>query len=187
MAADRYPSFWRFLHWLIAFLVLVLLGVGFWMVNRSEADLWDALTGNLYASHKAAGFLVLWLMVARLVVRFRGRTPDYPASVSETVRKLAKSTHHLMYLLLLAVPLLGWAGVTAYPALVIAGGVHLPAMPGVPQSEALAKQLFSIHETLAIVLSVLIALHVAGALKHLLIDKDGVFQRMGFGKKTTRL
>lgn len=183
MKVDGYPSFWRFLHWLMAVLVMALLIVGFWMVDRSDANLWDGLTGNLYASHKAFGFLVLWLMVIRLVVRLTRGVPDYPPGMSDTIRKLAKSTHYLMYLLLFAVPLLGWAGVTAFPALVIAGGFHLPAMPGVPQDEALAKQLFSIHGTLAIALCVLIAVHLAGALKHLLIDKDGVFERMGFGKK----
>jgi cytochrome b561 len=183
MKPDRYPLVWRVLHWLIALMVLTLLVVGFWMVSRSEADLWDALTGNLYASHKAIGFSVLWLMVLRLVIRITRRPPEYPESVSSGIKKLAASTHHLMYLLLFAIPLLGWAGVTAYPALIVAGGVYLPAMPGIPEDQALAKQLFSIHGTLAIVLCVLIAIHIAGALKHLLINKDGVFERMGLGKK----
>jgi len=183
MASDRYPFFWRVLHWLIAIPVLALLVIGFWMVTRSEADLWDALTGNLYASHKAIGFSVLWLMVLRLIIRITHRTPAYPPSMPKGIIKLAKSTHHLMYLLLLAIPLLGWAGVTAYPALIVAGDIYLPAMPGIPEDQALAKRLFSIHGTLAIVLCVLIAIHLAGALKHLLIDKDGVFGRMGFGKK----
>jgi len=183
MKPDRYPLVWRVLHWLIALMVLTLLVVGFWMVSRSEADLWDALTGNLYASHKAIGFSVLWLMVLRLVIRITRRPPEYPESVSSGIKKLAASTHHLMYLLLFAIPLLGWAGVTAYPALIVAGGVYLPAMPGIPENEALAKQIFSIHGTLAIVLCILSAVHIAGALKHFLITKDGVFGRMGFGKK----
>jgi cytochrome b561 len=76
------------------------------------------------------------------------------------------------------VPLLGWAGVTAYPALITIGGYNLPAMPFVPVSEDLAKQLFNIHGWLALALGAVIIAHIAGSLKHLFIDRDGVFQRM---------
>jgi cytochrome b561 len=88
--------------------------------------------------------------------------------------------HGALYLLLLVVPLLGWAAVTAFPALITLNGFHLPAMPGIPQDQALAKQLFEIHGNLALVLAVLALAHIAAGLHHLLIKKDGVFQRMWF-------
>jgi len=83
-----------------------------------------------------------------------------------------------MYLLLLVVPLLGWAGVSAFPALITIAGYHLPAMPGIPKDQALAKQIFEIHGTLAMALLILVVGHVAAALKHLFINRDNVFQRM---------
>jgi len=86
--------------------------------------------------------------------------------------------HGLLYVLLFAVPLLGWAGVTAYPALITVAGYHLPAMPGITPNEALAKQLFALHGTLAFVLGALVIGHIAAALKHLMFNRDGVFERM---------
>jgi cytochrome b561 len=73
--------------------------------------------------------------------------------------------------------LFGWAGVTAFPALITLGGYHLPAMPLVPENSDLAARLFAIHGALAIALSVLIAGHIAAAMRHML-RKDGIFRRM---------
>lgn len=168
----------RWLHWIVAMLVLTLLPMGFWMVDRAEADIWDGLTGTLYASHKALGFLVLWLVAWRLILRAVHTAPDYPTSVSPSIQKLAKTTQWLMYLLLLIIPLLGWAGVTAFGALNLFWGMSLPAMPGIAADKVFAKELFAIHGWLAIALCVLLFMHIAGALKHLLVDRDGVFDHM---------
>ena len=182
MATAKYPLIWRLLHWVIAIMVLAMLPIGFWMADRGEAGLWGALTGTLYASHKTVGFLVLWLMVVRLVFRLTITPPSYPPQMPAFIRRLAHSTHHLMYVLLFAIALLGWAGVTAFPALSIAGGWSLPSMPFIPESRTLSKLLFTIHGWLAIVLSILVVVHIAGALKHRFIDKDGVFDRMSLKK-----
>jgi cytochrome b561 len=182
MATAKYPLIWRLLHWVIAIMVLAMLPIGFWMADRGEAGLWGALTGTLYASHKTVGFLVLWLMVVRLVFRLTITPPSYPPQMPAFIRRLAHSTHHLMYVLLFAIALLGWAGVTAFPALSIAGGWSLPSMPFIPESRTLSKLLFTIHGWLAIVLSILVVVHIAGALKHKFIDKDGVFDRMSLKK-----
>jgi cytochrome b561 len=182
MVGARYPYFWRVLHALIALLVVIMIPVGFWMADRGAAGLWDGLTGSLYASHKAIGFLVLWLMVLRLVIRLSKPTPPYVKPLPPVIRLLAHATHHAMYVLLFAVPLLGWAGVTAFPALVTLGGYDLPAMPGIAQDQVLAKQLFAWHGWLATALAALIVLHIAGALKHGLIDRDHVIERMSLRK-----
>ena len=146
---QTYTRTQRLLHWLTAVFIAALVMLGLWMKERSGANIWDALTNTLYAWHKLIGFLVLLL-----------------------------TAHGVLYLLLLAVPLLGWAGVTAYPALITVGGYNLPAMPGIPQDQALAKQLFEIHGNLALLLAVLALGHLTAALYHLVIKKDGVFQRM---------
>jgi cytochrome b561 len=78
------------------------------------------------------------------------------------------------------IPLFGWAGVTAFPALITVGGYHLPGMPGIPQDQALAKQLFQIHYYLILALIAIASVHIAAGLSHLWLKKDGVFQRIWF-------
>lgn len=183
MHADKqYALCWRVLHWLVALLVLTLIPVGLWMSDRSKANLWNGLTDSLYSWHKAIGFVVLGLMLLRIFVKFIFTAPPYPTSLSPRLVLFAKWLHHFMYMLLVLAPLLGWAGVTAYPALITVGGYHLPALPFIPQDEALAKQLFNIHGTVTLTLAACVVLHVAAALKHLLIDRDGIFQRMWLRK-----
>lgn len=181
-ASSNYSFTWRVLHWLIALLVMILIPVGLWMTSRGEANIWDDLANLLYAWHKAIGFTVLCLMVLRLAIRLRTGHPPYPASMSHLLVLAANTVHRLMYVLLLVVPLLGWAGVTAFPALITLGGYHLPAFPFVAPNETLAKQLFEIHGTLALILAALIIGHIGAAFMHLLIKRDGIFQRMWFGK-----
>lgn len=173
-----YSSPRKWLHWLTVLCLLALFPLGKWMTTRAAANLWDDLTNLIYGWHKLIGMAVLILIVLRILAKFAWPDPAYEPPVSRTIQVLAKSVHGLMYLLLLVVPLLGWAGVSAFPALITIAGYHLPAMPGIPKDQALAKQIFEIHGTLAMVLLVLIVGHVAAALKHLLIDRDGVFQRM---------
>lgn len=175
---QAYSTTQRLLHWLTAVLITVLIVLGIWMTERSGANIWDGLTNTLYAWHKLIGFLVLLLTALRLVVKLRSTRPLYPANVPPSTIKFAAAAHGVLYLLLLIVPLLGWAGVTAYPALITVGGVDLPAMPGIPKDQALAKQLFEIHGNLALVLTFLALGHIAAALRHLLFKRDGVFQRM---------
>lgn len=176
----QYPSNWRVLHWLIALCVMGLIPIGLLIEARTEANLWDDLTNLLYSIHKATGFTVLLLMLVRIGFKIAYRTPAYPDVMSRAQVIAAKSLHLLFYVLLVVVPLFGWAGVTAFPALIIVPGFELPGFPGVPQDEALAEKLFQIHGTLALLLAFLILGHIGAALRHLLIRKDGVFQRMWF-------
>ena len=174
---QKYPAGWRLLHWLMALMVLTLIPVGLWMASRAEADIWGELTNTLYSWHKLIGFSVLSLMILRIIVRVRLKTPGYPDTMPRRLRLAAGLVHRLMYALLVLTPLLGWAGVTAFPALITVGGYELPAMPFVPEDGDLAKRLFDLHGVFAITLAVLIAGHFAGAVRHL-IRGDGIFRRM---------
>lgn len=174
---NKYPITWRALHWMMALMILTLIPIGLWMASRAEANLWGELTDTLYAWHKAIGFTVLILMIVRIVVKIRAKTPPYPDDMPRNLQVAAKGLHHLMYVLLVVTPLTGWAGVTAFPALITLGGYDLPAMPLIPQNGDLAAQLFEIHGALAITLSVLISGHIAAAFRHM-IRKDGIFRRM---------
>lgn len=174
---QKYPAAWRALHWVIAVLVIVTIPIGLWMTARGEASIWGPLTNTLFSSHKAIGFVVLLLMLVRIGMKAAAKTPPYPDEMPRRLQLAAKSLHHLMYLLLVLTPLLGWAGVTAFPALGTFGGYNLPAMPLVPVNEDLAARLFAIHGTLAIILAVLILGHIGAAFRHM-VRKDGVFRRM---------
>lgn len=178
----KYPFPWRILHLLIAALVLTLIPVGLWMASRGAAGIFDTLTNSLYSLHKTIGFTVLSLMIVRVLVKVSMAAPAYPQSMSRATVVAARSLHHVLYLLLFITPLLGWAGVTAFPALGIAAGISLPALPLVPQDEELAARLFQIHGVFAVTLAILLLGHVAAALQHLL-RRDGVFQRMWFSRQ----
>lgn len=180
--ASKYPFSLRLIHWASVLLLITLVILGFWMTNRSSANLWDALTNTLYAWHKALGFTALLVVGLRLIIRSRTQPAPDPVLLPKTQQTLIKIVHISLYGLLITVPLLGWAGVTAFPALITLGGYNLPAMPGVPVDQVLAKQLLGIHGTLAIVLIVVALGHIFAGLKHLLIDKDGIFNKIWFGK-----
>lgn len=174
---QKYPAGWRVLHWLMALMVFALIPIGIVMAERADAELWGPLTDMLYNWHKAIGFSVLLLMVLRIVIKVWLKGPPYPDEMPRKLQLAAKSLHHLLYVLLVVTPLFGWAGVTAFPALITLGGYHLPAMPFVPVNEALAEQLFAIHGTLAMILAALIVGHIGAAVRHM-VRKDGVFRRM---------
>jgi len=111
---QQYPAGWRLLHWLMALMLLTLIPIGFWMASRAEADMWGALTNTLYSLHKAIGFSVLLLMILRIAVKIRLEAPHYPDEMPRSLQSAAKSLHHLMYIMLVVTPLLGWAGVTPF-------------------------------------------------------------------------
>ena len=170
----------RLIHRITAVLIVASLVLGFWMTDRSAANLWDELTNTLYSWHKLIGFLILLITGLRILIKLRATRPAYPISVSQGQIQLAKSVQGALYLLLVLVPLFGWAGVTAFPALITVGGYHLPAMPGIPKDQALAKQIFEIHGYLALALIAVALAHIAAGLSHLWLKKDGVFERMWF-------
>jgi cytochrome b561 len=175
--AEVYNPTARKFHWWTVLLVLVMFPLGFGMVYRgTELKIWDATTNNLYSAHKLIGFIVLWLVVARLVYRVRNGAPaDEPTL--EWWQKLASHvTHWSLYGLLLVVPLLGWLGVSRYGALSIFGLFSLPPIATVNQDAA--ATIFWLHGAAAILMLLAIGAHFGAALFHYFIRKDGVLMRM---------
>jgi len=163
----------RALHWLVAVLVFGQIALGWWMLSIPKSP--PGLRADWFNLHKSIGLTVAALMIARLAWRLRHR-PAPLQGMPAWQRQAAGANHALLYVLLILQPAWGYLGssFTRYPIRYF--GVTLPKWGW--DSPAL-KDLFSAaHLGTAWLLAALIALHVAAALKHKLIDRDGVFERM---------
>jgi cytochrome b561 len=165
------------MHWLLALAILGIFVVGLYM-----ADLpFSPQRLKLYNWHKWAGISFLVLTVLRLLWRVTHRPPTLPAAITQAMpawqTRAYHATHHLMYALFFAVPLIGWAYSSAagFP-IVLFGQIALPDL--LPADKALAELIKPLHELAAWSLVVLAALHMAAALKHHWIDRDGLLLRM---------
>lgn len=175
--ARSYSGVARALHWVTALAVFAMIPVGVVMSYRGNVlNLWDGLTNALYSGHKLMGFLILWLTAGRLIYRLlHGAPPDEP-TLRWWERAASHLVHWLLYGLLLVVPMLGWIGVSLYPALGIFDLFNLPALTS--PDEATAQRVLGIHGKLALLLGALAVMHIGAALFHHLIRKDGVLRRM---------
>lgn len=172
-----YSSTARFLHWLTVAFVAAIIPVGFVMTYRGKVlNVWDGTTNALYSSHKLAGVILLAIVLVRLGNRLmRGAPADEP-SLEAWQRFGSHVVHWLLYLLLVAMPLIGWIGISMFPALDVFGLFKLPALAA-PSPDG-AKLAFYVHGTCAYILLGLIGVHIAAALFHHFIRRDGVLARM---------
>lgn len=169
----------RVLHWTMAVLILAMLFIGIAMVG-SLADY-----HRLVDLHRPLGVLILLLALIRLANRFRRRPPPLPAEMPGLLKAPAMISHWLLYGLMIALPLVGWAmlSAAAYP-IVLMGPIHLP--PIAPHDIGLYAALRQTHTVLALLLFAVVLAHVSAALMHALIFRDGVFQSMaGFARRST--
>jgi cytochrome b561 len=170
----RYHPVSRALHWLVAALVFGQIALGCWMQSIPKSP--PGHRAGWFNLHKSIGLTVAALMIARLAWRRRRPPAPLPAGMPAWQRNAAGVNHALLYALLILQPTFGYLGstFTRYPIKYF--GVALPHWGW--DSPAL-KDLFSaLHLGTAWLLAALIALHVAAALKHKLVDRDGVFERM---------
>jgi cytochrome b561 len=177
LTAARYTGLAMALHWLLGLSLLALFGVGVYM-----ADLpFTPMRLKLYNWHKWAGVSLLILSVLRLLWRLTHRPPALPHSITQRMPDWQQWVHHavqnLMYVLFFAVPLIGWAYSSAagFPV-VLFGQLPLPDLLA-PDKE-LAELIKPLHGLSAFALMGLAGLHIAAALKHHWIDRDGLMDRM---------
>ena len=165
----------RAIHWLMAVCILAMLFIGVGMVSTVSSGYLA-----LVSLHKPLGIAILVLVVLRIVLRLRRGTPGLPADLPAPMKLAAELSHYALYALMIAMPLLGWAmlSAAAYPVQLVPG-FSLPAI--VPQSDGLHTVLWNLHRSLAFVFFALILLHVAAALFHALVRRDGVFNAMTAG------
>ncbi|MGE7956049.1 cytochrome b [Pseudomonas sp. NPDC089530] len=166
----------RLLHWLMALLILAMLFIGAGMVaSVSERHQW------LIHLHKPLGIAILLLVIVRLVVRFSTRQPPLPADLPGWQVLAAKASHGLLYALMLILPLLGWAMISAAGDPVMLGSaLRLPSI--LPADAGLFALLRKAHGFLAYLLFLTVLLHLAAALFHGWIRRDGVLQSMLHGR-----
>ena len=172
----RYTGTAIALHWLLALAIFGSLAVGLSMTGMPLSP----LRLKLYNWHKWAGICILTLSAARLLWRLGHRPPPALAAPIWQARAAA-ATHGLLYALFFAVPLAGWAYSSAAGFPVVVFGV-LPLPDWVAANRELAETIKPLHRWLAYALASLISLHVAAALKHQLIDRDGLLRRMWPGR-----
>ncbi len=173
-SATRYSAVSITLHWLIAALLVANVLVGGWMEDARGAEKLD-----WFAMHKSLGISIFALTLIRLGWRFGHPWPALPANVDGWERLLIRFTHFAFYVVLLAIPLLGWAAASAGGASSTDwfGLFPLGNLP-VPRSDDLGETLGDAHKLLVKATYVLVALHVLGALKHHFLNRDGVLHRM---------
>lgn len=179
--ARRYSLVAILLHWTSALGVLALIGMG---LTMTHAGLTPLSQFQLYQWHKSVGITVLALTMLRLAWRFTHRPPPHPTGMPPHERMAASAAHGLLYLLLVGLPLTGWAVVSLSPfniPTVLYGLVpwpHLPLASLVSNQAEAEGALELLHAYGAWFLTGLLVLHVAAALRHHLVLRDDTLRRM---------
>jgi cytochrome b561 len=179
----RYGSVAITLHWLIAAAIIVNLCLGFFMANILTDQ--DPNRFAIIQFHKSLGLTVLFLSVVRLFWRVVNPVPSLPDSMGPKLKALARGTHYLLYFMIVAIPLTGWALVSASPLGLPTNYFGLFHWPGIPfltdltraQKAPLRHEFFTMHLYLAILTVILVPLHICGALYHQFRGED-VLRRM---------
>lgn len=177
-AIIRYTTTAITLHWLVALLIVITFPLG---VYVHELPL-SPLKLQLVSYHKWIGVTIFLLTLVRLAWRMKHTPPSLPATIPFWQQRAAHGLHHLLYMLLLFIPISGWLMSSAKGVPVVyLGLVQLPDLVG--KDKALGNLLQEVHEVLNFGLLALIGLHVAAAVKHHFIDRDTTLLRMlPFGK-----
>ena len=167
----RFSPLQRALHWIMAICILAMLFIGVGMVSTVRPDY---LT--LVSIHKPLGIAILVLALIRLAVRITRGAPPLPADMPEPMKLAAILSHLAFYALMIALPLLGYGMLSAADYPVIVFGMHVPSF--LPHSNSLHTLLWNAHRFLALCFFALIVVHLAAALFHALVRRDGVFHAM---------
>jgi len=175
--AQGYSAVARSFHWVTAALVLTMIPIGISMANF---DLGGAVEDPLYHIHRSLGALVLVITVVRLLYRLTYPAPPLPADMPALQQVAALVTHWGLYALLIVQPIVGWIATSAYRAPVLFFWMfELP--PIWREDRPFSEAMFVVHRSLGILIAVLICVHIAAALYHHFVLKDGVLKRMVSG------
>jgi cytochrome b561 len=169
----RYARVVVVMHWIAALLICALLAIGWYMVGTTKNTPERAFWFNL---HKSMGIAAAFVIAALIVCRIRHGAPALPGTMPRWERTAAVLNHLLFYVLMVLVTLAGY--------LTSSFSKYGPKLFGIPlphwgwEDASLRGNFAALHRSAAFVFAVLIAIHVAAALKHWLVDRNGVLQRM---------
>lgn len=180
---SRYNTVAMALHWLIALAVFINIGLGLYVADLPDSD---PMKFEIIQFHKSVGLTVLVLSLIRVTWRLVSPVPPLPADMNSFLKKLARATQFLLYVLIVAIPLSGWLMVSSSPLGLPTSYFGLFQWPHIwfladmtrAGKKAVAGVFLETHVFLAWSAIVLVALHVAGALYHHLIRRDGVLKSM---------
>ena len=163
----------KFFHWTVALLIVVQVALGI------TAAAWrlSPLKLELFVWHKSTGMLILALMVARLAWRLTHRGPELPRDTPRWERHAAHASHALLYALGIALPLSGWV-INSAAAVPFSVFWLVPLPPVVAPDEHLEDLAKLVHFSLLVTLCAVLAVHIGAALRHHLIKRNDVLQRM---------
>jgi cytochrome b561 len=163
----------KMLHWLTALAVFSVVPLGLAMVSAIPGP----QQNQLYDLHRSFGALILTLTALRLLWRLYSPPPPAISDLPAWQRQAAQAIHAALYVLLFAVPLIGWVGTSAFGARIrIFGLFDLPML--VDKNRDLADVSLSVHVYLAFTLCALFFVHIAAAMHHHFVRKNGVLRRM---------
>ncbi len=174
--AGQYGAIAKLFHWLTLILMLVALPLGFVIQHIKD----DSKMG-FYALHESAGLTILFVALARLAWRWLSPPPRPPVDMPRLLRVASTAVHHSLYAMLIIQPLLGFLATNAWGfplqgATAYLGFIDLPKF--MDTWEGLAKILSLLHSVGGWLIVVLLALHIAGAVFHHTIRRDGTLMRM---------
>ncbi|MEM1306217.1 MAG: cytochrome b [Pseudomonadota bacterium] len=180
----RYTTVAIALHWMIALAIIAMLATGLWMVDAIKEPSTQALAFQTYQFHKSLGLAILVLSLLRLGWRLFNKPPPLPGHMSSFQRTASNATHVLFYVLMIGMPLTGWAMVSASPLglpTIVFGWFewpHIAFLEAATDKAAVAERFKLAHMYAGYLMLALAALHIAAALKHQFIDKDNLLARM---------
>jgi len=173
--SESYGWMSKVLHWIMALIVMVMIGVGLYMTGLPKGESRTAI----YATHKAVGIVVFLLLLHRFTWHFISPTPGFPSYFTEKEKKITKLVKYLLYLCLFIMPVSGY--------LMSSFGGHqisffsLIQIPMIFTKNEMIGSIFKeVHYYISFAFIIFIALHVAGSLKHHFIVKDDALKRMSF-------
>ena len=194
----KYTNVAIVLHWLIGIAILFMFVLGWFMTElpketpkTTSFDIFNLglITWGVeeeqsqrsfyFNLHKSVGLSLLMLIVLRMYWRFTHRPPAFLNSMKLWEKRLAKATHHSLYLLMFLIPVSG--------IIMSAGSKYgikwfgIKVIPGF-DDKAIRELFFQFHEIFGLLLLFLLIFHILGAIKHSIIDKDGTLRRMWFSK-----
>jgi len=194
----KYTNVAIVLHWLIGIAILFMFVLGWFMTElpketpkTTSFDIFNLglITWGVeeeqsqrsfyFNLHKSVGLSLLMLIGLRMYWRFTHRPPAFLNSMKLWEKRLAKATHHSLYLLMFLIPLSG--------IIMSAGSKYgikwfgIKVIPGF-DDKAIRELFYEFHEIFGLLLLLILILHILGAVKHSIVDKDGTLRRMWFSK-----